>query len=228
MKHWLVTGGSRGIGRATASALATAGNTVDVVSRSEQALKTLQDRFPEHIRTCAADLAHPQAPASVLATFDSPPYDGMVHAAGALLNQPFSALSDADWDFLWQANVMSAVRLLRSMQGRFKPGAHIVLLSSMGGYQGSSKFPGLTAYSTTKGALSILGECLAVEWEPMGIRVNTLCLGAVATDMLAEAFPGYQAPVSAETMGAWVARFAQDGGAVLSGKSLPISITDPS
>ncbi len=78
----------------------------------------------------------------------------------------------------------------------------------MGGFQGSSKFPGLSAYSTAKGALSILTECLAVEFEEKKVSVNALALGAVQTDMLEKAFPEYKAPISPIEMAEYIENFA--------------------
>ena len=68
-------------------------------------------------------------------------------------------------------------------------------ISSMGGVQGSSKFPGLSLYSAAKGAVCVFTESLSTEWVQRGIAVNALALGAVQTEMLDEAFPGFQAPV---------------------------------
>jgi NAD(P)-dependent dehydrogenase (short-subunit alcohol dehydrogenase family) len=153
--------------------------------------------------------------------------DGIVHAAGAIVNKPFSAISDADWMRMWEVNVMSTVRLVRAALPILNPGAHIVLLSSMGGFQGSSKYPGLSAYSASKGALSVLAECLAVELAPRHVSVNALALGAVQTDMLAQAFPGYAAPVSADEMGAYIAAFTTTSGSVMNGRVLPVARFDP-
>jgi NAD(P)-dependent dehydrogenase (short-subunit alcohol dehydrogenase family) len=97
----------------------------------------------------------------------------------------------------------------------------------MGGYQGASKFPGLSAYSSSKGALANLSECLAEEFKEDGIKVNCLALGAVQTEMLEAAFPGFQAPVSPVQMACHILNFAESGHTVYNGKVLPVSVSTP-
>ena len=84
---------------------------------------------------------------------------------------------------------------------------HILNIGSMGGYQGSVKFPGLSIYSSTKGALAVLTECLAEEFKETSVNFNCLCLGSVQTEMLEEAFPGYQAPISPKEMANYFLNF---------------------
>lgn len=72
-----------------------------------------------------------------------------------------------------------------------------------------------------------MSECLAEEWKDTTVRCNCLCLGAVDTDMLREAFPGYVAPVSVGTMGGYIAAFLLDGHNLLNGKVLPLSLSTP-
>ena len=105
--------------------------------------------------------------------------------------------------------------------------AHVLNIGSMGGYQGSSKFPGLLAYSVSKAAIATLTECLAEEWKDSGVAVNCLALGAVQTEMLAEAFPGMQAPVSSAQMGGFLSYFALQGHHFFNGKVLPVSVSTP-
>jgi NAD(P)-dependent dehydrogenase (short-subunit alcohol dehydrogenase family) len=97
----------------------------------------------------------------------------------------------------------------------------------MGGYQGSMKFPGLALYSASKGALAVMSECLAEEFKETGIKVNCLALGAAQTEMLKEAFPNYQPPLSAEEMASFVCDFALRGQSFFNGKILPVALTDP-
>lgn len=97
----------------------------------------------------------------------------------------------------------------------------------MGGFQGSAKFAGLSAYSSSKAALSGLTECLAEELKPNGISVNCLAIGAVQTEMLSKAFPGYKAPLSPAEMAGFIQYFALNGHRYFNGKILPVSITTP-
>ena len=97
----------------------------------------------------------------------------------------------------------------------------------MGGFQGSSKYRGLSYYSAAKAALSCLSECLAEEFREDGIIVNCLALGSVQTEMLEEAFPGYKAPVSAREMAELIADFAVKGSRFFNGKIIPVAFSNP-
>jgi NAD(P)-dependent dehydrogenase (short-subunit alcohol dehydrogenase family) len=108
-----------------------------------------------------------------------------------------------------------------------KQGSHVVTISSMGGIQGSLKFPGLAAYSSSKGAVITLSELLAEEYKEQGIAFNVLALGAVQTEMLEEAFPGYQAPTSAKEMAEYICDFSLTGNTYYNGKVLQVSSTNP-
>jgi NAD(P)-dependent dehydrogenase (short-subunit alcohol dehydrogenase family) len=108
-----------------------------------------------------------------------------------------------------------------------KASSHVVTISSMGGVQGSMKFPGLAAYSSSKGAVITLTELLAEEYKEQGIAFNALALGAVQTEMLAEAFPDYKAPTTAEEMAGYIANFTLTGNQFYNGKVLQVSASTP-
>ena len=97
----------------------------------------------------------------------------------------------------------------------------------MGGIQGSMKFPGLAAYSSAKGAVITLSELLAEEYKAQGIAFNVLAIGAVQTEMLAEAFPDYQAPLTAAQMADYIFNFATTGHTFYNGKVLQVSSSTP-
>jgi NAD(P)-dependent dehydrogenase (short-subunit alcohol dehydrogenase family) len=97
----------------------------------------------------------------------------------------------------------------------------------MGGVQGSMKFPGLTAYSSSKGAVISLSEVLAEEYKEKQIAFNVLALGAVQTEMLEEAFPGYQAPLKAVEMASYILDFSLTGNKFYNGKVLEVSSSTP-
>lgn len=102
-------------------------------------------------------------------------------------------------------------------------GSHILNIGSMGGYQGSAKFAGLSAYSASKAALACWSECLAEELKPRRIAVNCLCLGCVQTEMLRQAFPDFDAPSSADEMAHFIGDFALNGqNAISTERSCPI------
>ena len=153
--------------------------------------------------------------------------DGLVHNAGMLLNKPFEDTLVSDMMEVYKVNVFAASELTRRLLPFFKKGAHVVGISSMGGIQGSSKFPGLAAYSSSKGALITLFELLAEEFKERGLSFNTLALGAVQTEMLEQAFPGYRASVTPGQMGAYVADFVLTGHELFNGKVLQVSNSTP-
>ena len=153
--------------------------------------------------------------------------DILINNAGLLINKPFVELDEKDFDAMFNINVRSVFRLSRLLLPLFNRNAHILNISSMGGVQGSAKFPGLSLYSSSKGALAILTECLAEELKDLDIKVNCLALGAVRTEMLEKAFPGYEAPLSAGEMGSYIADFALHGHKYFNGKILPVSVSTP-
>lgn len=225
-KSYVITGASRGIGFETAKFLAKEGHRLWAIARSAGSLHELAAEYPDQITPVVADLGLP-AEVRRLEALLPEKLDGLLHAAGLLVNLPFIEQTDDDWGQQWNVNVMSAVGLSRLIVPRCSENAHIVFISSMGGFQGSVKFPGLSAYSTTKGALSILAEVLAAELSPLQIRVNALCLGAVQTEMLEKAFPGYQAPLSATEAAEFVADFLLNKHWYFNGQILPVARTNP-
>ena len=117
--------------------------------------------------------------------------------------------------------------MIRDLFPLFVKDSHIVNISSMGGYQGSAKFPGLSVYSAAKGAVAVLSECLAEEFKEQGIKVNALAIGAVQTEMLSQAFPGYMAPLQPDEMAEFIMDFALNGHRFFNGKILPVSVSTP-
>lgn len=227
-KHILITGASRGMGYEAALHLARQGHHVIAVARSEERLEKLSQKAST-LTAHPADLTDSNDIDRLVdaLTDDQILLDALVNGAGALVNKPFDQLTTDDWDRMLQVNVMAPVQLIQKTMDRLAEGSHIVNISSMAGYQGSAKFPGLAAYSVAKGGLSILTECLAAEFSDQSITCNALCLGMVQTEMLEEAFPGVEAPVSASRMGKYIADFAIEGHTYYSGQILPVARQDP-
>ena len=144
-----------------------------------------------------------------------------------MINKPFEQLTGDDFDKMFQTNVKSVFLLTQSLIPLMNRGSHIVNISSMGGFQGSAKFPGLSLYSAAKGAVAVLSEAMAVEFGKMKISVNALALGAVQTEMLAQAFPGYKAPLQPEEMAVFIVDFVLTGHRFFNGKILPVSCSNP-
>lgn len=227
-KTILITGASRGIGYQTALALAERNHHILAVARSREALEQLQQTHPDSISIFPTDLTH-QTQLRNLFEFiaeNAREIDVLINNAGALINKPFEELTSNDWQKMIDVNLLSVINLTRGLIPFLAEQSHIVNISSMGGFQGSEKFPGLTAYSVAKGAVSILSECLAAELDQ--IRVNALCLGSVQTEMFATAFPDFKADVSSEKMGTYIAEFALNGSTYYNGKVLPVALQNPS
>lgn len=225
----LVTGASRGIGYATVKKLAAEGHAVIGTARSKNPLDMLQAEDPDQITTVAADLTAEEDINKLISQVEKKfgSIDVLINNAGALINKPFENLELSDWKKMMEVNLFSAIRLIKAMLPYFSEGSHIVNISSMGGYQGSAKFPGLSAYSVSKGTLVTLTECLTVELAKHDIKVNALCLGAVETEMFNEAFPEFEAPLTADQMGTYLADFAINGSTYYDGKVLPVALADP-
>ena len=229
MKNIIITGASRGIGRDTALQLAKDGHRVLALSRNEAALKVLQEEAGDNLHYLAYDITSPDARPLLEIIEPWGTVDVLINNAGYLLNKPFHETTGTDWENVMGVNFHGPVHLLQMLRPFLQAAekAHVLNIGSMGGYQGSSKFPGLLAYSVSKAAIATLTECLAEEWKESGVCVNCLALGAVQTEMLAAAVPGMQAPVSSEQMGGLLSYFALQGHHFFNGKVLPVSVSTP-
>jgi NAD(P)-dependent dehydrogenase (short-subunit alcohol dehydrogenase family) len=225
MKNIIITGTSRGIGYELALQFANAGHKVLAISR-----KTPQALIDNPNITClSVDLSNENEMQKV-ENFLSDTWkkvDIIIHNAGSLVFKPFAETSQTDFENIYKVNVFGVANLTRVCVPYLQKGSHIVTISSMGGIQGSSKFAGLAAYSSSKGAVITLSELLAEEYKEQGFSFNVLALGAVQTEMLQEAFPGYEAPISASGMANYIFDFALNGNKYYNGKVLQVSSTNP-
>jgi NAD(P)-dependent dehydrogenase (short-subunit alcohol dehydrogenase family) len=162
---------------------------------------------------------------SVLSYFKK--VDILINLAGFLVAKDFLEMTNNEARLIMETNFFGPASLIRLVKPMMSSGSHIVNVSSMGGFQGSSKFRGLSYYSASKAAIACLTECLAVEFQESGINVNCLALGAVQTEMLNEAFPGYKAPVDAKQMARFISEFALTGHKFFNGKILPVAVSNP-
>lgn len=225
MKNVIITGTSRGIGYSLALQFANAGHRVLAVSR-----KTHNDLMQhENISCLSLDLSDnsdlEEVKSFIENTWQS--VDIVIHNAGALLLKPFESITSEEFEYIYKVNVFGVAALNRAVLGYMQKGSHVVTISSMGGIQGSIKFSGLSAYSSSKGAVITLSELLAEEYKEKGISFNVLALGSVNTEMLQEAFPGYEAPLSAIDMADYIYNFALTGNKYYNGKVLQVSSTTP-
>jgi len=234
MANIIVTGASNGIGFETALALAELGHNVFAIARSRVGLTKLESAFAaniptQNIHTLSFDIIHGNYHETLLPWIKENvgQIDALVNNAGALLNKPFMETSAADFLALTQSNLVGHAQIIQHLFPYLAPHSHIVNIGSMGGFQGSVKFPGLAAYSASKAALHALTECLAFEFTEANIKVNCLALGSAQTEMLEKAFPGYKSPISASDMGNYIAHFALTGHQFFNGKILPVAVTTP-
>ncbi len=229
----VVTGASRGIGYELVKQFSSnASNTVFAVSRNLEKLEQLKKECEnKNVVVIACDLSKPDAIGHLISQLKRHivTIHAVINNAGAIVNKPFLEITSIDLEKVYNVNVFSVVRLIQGVLPMMdeKEKSHIVNISSMGGFQGSVKFAGLSAYSSSKAALACLTECLAEEFKNKNIAFNCLALGAVQTEMLNEAFPGYKAPISAVEMSLYIADFVINGHKVMNGKIIPLSSTNP-
>jgi len=228
----IISGASSGIGRELALKFSeSAGNRIFVLARNEEALKSLYKGAAHgNITGMAADITGTQSSLTKLKNRIENEFhtvDILVNNAGYLVNKPFAEHSSEDISTIVSTNFTGPAAVIRALLPLLVSGSHVINISSMGGFQGSMKFPGLSFYSASKGALAVLTECLAAEFSGTGISFNCLCLGAVETQMLNTAFPGYKAPLSAPDMASFIADFAEKGNKFFNGKILPVAVSVP-
>ena len=225
-KNIIVTGASRGIGFELVQLLATQGHQVLALSRNIDSLEKLR---LENLTTIATDIGKTEDVKQVdeFVSKHWKKVDVIIHNAGKLVNKSFAETTTADFLEVYKVNVFAIAELTKMMLPYLKKGSHVLAISSMGGIQGSMKFPGLAAYSSSKGAIITLFELLAEEYKEEGIAFNTLALGAVQTEMLAEAFPDYKAPTTAKEMAEYIFDFALTGNQFYNGKVLQVSSSIP-
>lgn len=225
MKTIIITGTSRGIGAELVKQFAAEGHTVISLSRnSNPELEKLPNVYYKSV-DLSNDASVTEFAVALKDQFKN--IDILIHNAGTIINKPFAEISSADFEYVYKVNVFGVAALSRAVLPLMANGSHVVTISSMGGIQGSSKFPGLAAYSSSKGAVITLSELLAEEYKEQGVAFNVLALGAVQTEMLQEAFPGYQAPIYPNEMAVYIKDFALNGNRFFNGKVLEVSSSTP-
>jgi len=223
-KTIVVTGSSKGIGRELALQAAEKGHSVFALSRNVTSLQATSGVIPLQV-DLSDTKAVQQAVNEIRATTDT--IDVLINNAGILLHKPFLETTSEDFHQVFETNVFGLVSITQALLPFMKVNSHVVNISSMGGIGGSSKFAGLSAYSSSKGAVSILTELLAEEFKATGPKFNALALGAVQTEMLTQAFPEFKAPVQANEMADYILQFALEGHRYFNGKVLPVSSSTP-
>lgn len=231
----VITGASSGVGfEAVLDLILNGQHSVVALARSEQKLERLYEIAKGLNPDCQLyparfDIAHDDYENDLLPFIEARlgKVDILINNAGVLINKPFVELTQIDFAEMLQSNLLSHVKMIQNLLPIMNKGSHIVNIGSMGGFQGSVKFPGLSAYSASKAALHSLTECLAIELAAQEIKVNCLALGSAQTEMLEKAFPGFESPVAAFEMGNYIAHFALNGHKFYNGKILPVAMNTP-
>ncbi len=223
-KTVVITGTSRGIGKELA--LLFAKNGYEVISLSRKIAPEFEPY--RNIKSYSVDLSS-EADLNLFSEEINKleTIDFLINNAGSLINKPFESLTKSDFQNVYEVNVFGVVALTQICIPKMRKGSHVVTISSMGGIQGSIKFSGLAAYSSSKGAIITLSELLAEEYKEKEISFNVLALGAVNTEMLQEAFPGYHASTSALEMANYIYEFTINGSKFYNGKVLQVSASTP-
>jgi len=226
VKNIVITGTSRGIGLELVKLFANQGHQILAISRNAKPCQELQN---ENIHSLSCDLTKAEDYQLVgdFVTSHWKQVDVLINNAGAILNKPFSETTPEEFHQVYGTNVFGVAEMIRTLLPFMNAGSHVVTISSMGGVQGSMKFPGLAAYSSSKGAVITLMELLAEEYKAKQIAFNVLALGAVQTEMLEEAFPGYEAPLSALEMAEYIKEFSLIGQKYFNGKLLQVANSTP-
>lgn len=227
MERIIISGISRGIGFELIKLFSKESIEIIGLSRNLEPLKQLN--LPENVKLLEFDLTKEESFQTLGGLLkDGGMYQtGLIHNAGSLVNKAFEEISSEEFLRVYQVNVLGQARLTQTVLPYMKINSHVVNISSMGGIQGSMKFPGLAAYSSAKGASITLNELLAEEYKERQIAFNSLALGAVQTEMLEEAFPGYKAPTSALEMASYIKKFTMNSNRYYNGKILQVSSTTP-
>jgi NAD(P)-dependent dehydrogenase (short-subunit alcohol dehydrogenase family) len=225
-KNVIITGTSRGIGFELVHLFAKQGHNVLALSRNAKPVNNLDF---DNITAMAFDLRKSDDYRRVedFIKTEWKHVDILINNAGTLLNKPFAETTMQNFEAVYTTNVFGVAEMTRVSLPYIKSNGHVLTISSMGGVQGSMKFAGLSAYSSSKGAVITLTELLAEEYKATGPQFNVLALGAVQTEMLKEAFPDYNAPTTALQMAEYICDFACNGNKLFNGKLLQVSNTTP-
>ncbi|WP_298479511.1 SDR family oxidoreductase [uncultured Maribacter sp.] len=226
MANVIITGTSRGIGFELAKLFAEEGHNVLALSRNSKPIEELNHSL---IQTFPFDINEEKDIQTVRSYLEDnwKTVDVLINNAGALLNKPFLETTAEEFQEVYKVNVFGVAEITKAVLPFMVKNSHVVTISSMGGVQGSAKFSGLSAYSSSKGAVITLTELWAEEFKETGPSFNVLALGAVQTEMLEEAFPGYVAPTTALEMASYIKEFAINGHKFYNGKMLQVSNSTP-
>tara|TARA_X000000950_G_C13729042_1_gene583454 strand:- start:97 stop:768 length:672 start_codon:yes stop_codon:yes gene_type:complete len=223
MKTIVVTGTSSGIGHQICIQAAKMNFHVISVSRNIEPLKDIGG-----IESFSIDITNKDSIDEFITNLKSRKIkiDILINNAGYLVSELFGDTTYDSFKKTFDVNVFGLAEITRSLIPIINSDGHVINISSIGGVNGSKKFPGLSAYSSSKAAVIALTEVLAEEHQN-GPSFNVLALGAVQTKMLEEAFPDYNADTKPEEMAKYILDFAINGNKLFNGKLISVSNSNP-
>lgn len=230
----LITGAGKGIGLELVKQFSKKGaNNIIALSRNVDRLKSISDQLSKKntdLHYYPIDFLSPLFKEQIKDIINSFNFniDILINNAGLLSNKPFTDYEVEEIKEMYQVNVFSPLQLVQVLINKqANEECHVVSIGSMGGYQGSAKFPGLSIYSSSKAAMANITECLAEEYKNTRFKFNCLALGSVQTEMFSEAFPEFQAQLFPEQIAEYIVQFSLSGGHYYNGKILPVSKSTP-
>ena len=223
MKTIVVTGTSSGIGYQICTQAVKMNFHVISVSRNIEPLKDIGG-----IESFSIDITNKDSIDEFITNLKSRKIkiDILINNAGYLENELFVDTTYDSFKKTFDVNVFGLAEITRSLIPIINSDGHVINISSIGGVNGSKKFPGLSAYSSSKAAVIALTEVLAEEYQN-GPSFNVLALGAVQTKMLKEAFPDYNVDTKPEEMAKYILDFAINGNKLFNGKLISVSNSNP-
>lgn len=224
----IVTGAGRGIGRATAEAIARAGAHVVLVARSPSQLEEVSAAIVDNggaATVAVADVGEGRDVDRIFAIAGhvGPP-TALVCAAAVLHKVAIEATPPQVWDETLRVNLTGSFLCCRAAFGpmRHAGGGRIVNLASLSGVYATEKFPGLAAYNVSKYGVVGLTEAIAVEGRPHGISAICISPGAVDTEMLRRANPTLKAGLTPAQVAGLIVSLLDGPFAPASGANIPL------
>ena len=232
--HWLagrvavVTGASRGIGAATAQAIAAAGAHVVLAARDREALAGVAGHIADaggHATAVPADISRTDDVERVFAVAaQEGPVAALVCAAAVLESVPFAETTPEIWEETLRVNLTGSFLCCRAAFAAMSAGGggRIVNIGSLSGVYATEKFPGLAAYNVSKYGVIGLTEAIAVEGRPHGISAICVSPGAVDTDMLRRANPALRPGLTPADVAKLILALLDSPLAPASGANIPL------
>ena len=219
MKTIVITGAGKGIGFETTkqllkdnfSVIAISRNTIQLNSIASKNLQIIQGDLTSEIDRIIEEIGMTKI-------------DGLLNNAGIIIKKDIHSLTYDDFQSVFQTNVFVPFNLSVRLLNNYNSGAHIINIGSMGGFENTLKFPEMVFYSSSKSALHCLSQCLAVEFKGLDVKVNCLSIGSVETEMVKIAFPGFQPPITSQTMSEFIAWFLVHGQKFMNGQIIPVAL----